>query len=247
MLQAKAKVQGDNDSRVETQPTIHPLAANDPTGGAGLAVQTIPNVHLAPPRKGNQPHFPAPRVIAISDKQTRVPVVLGEATYRGIIPVEGIISGQPGANGGALSIRQRGRTFFGNDPELNGEINFIDMLRVNGHIAGSVYSKKGTLIVDTFAVIDADIEVCIAVIAGTVHGDIVAHQKVELGPTAKIYGNIWTRSLEIRSGAIFEGVCQIIEDKDDGNESSKQAGPISDGERPLRSGCGGSAAEAPGI
>jgi cytoskeletal protein CcmA (bactofilin family) len=216
MLQAKATVQGDIDSRAETQPTILPLASNDSNGGAGLAVQTIPNVRLAPPRKSNQPQFPTTRVVAICDSQTRVPVVLGEATYRGVIPVEGIISGQPGANG-ALSIRQRGLTFFGNDPELNGEIHFIDMLRVNGHIAGTVYSKKGTLIVDTAALMDADVEVCIAVIGGTVNGDIVAHQRVELGPTAKIYGNIWTRSLEIRSGAIFEGVCQMIEDKDEGD------------------------------
>lgn len=217
MLQAKPKLEGDIDGRADSQPTIRPLIANDSTSGPGLGVQTIPNVRLAPPRKGNQPQFPAPRVAAIADSQTRVPVVLGEATYRGMIPVDGIISGQPGANGGALSIRQRGRTFFGNDPELNGEINFVDMLRVNGHIAGSVYSKKGTLIVDTAALIDADVEVCIAVIGGTVNGDIVAHKKVELGPTAKIYGNIWTRSLEIRSGAIFEGVCQMIEDKDDAN------------------------------
>lgn len=217
MLQAKAKVQGDIESRAEIQPTIRPLAVSDSTSGAGLAVQTIPNVRLAPPRKSNQPQFPATRSAAISDSQTRVPVVLGEATYRGMIPVEGIINGQPGANGGTLSIRQRGLTFFGNDPELNGEITFIDMLRVNGHIAGTVYSKKGTLIVDTAALIDADVEVCIAVVGGTVNGDIVAHQRVELGPTAKIYGNIWTRSLEIRSGAIFEGVCQMIEDKDDSN------------------------------
>ncbi|MCU1264012.1 MAG: hypothetical protein JWM21_330 [Acidobacteria bacterium] len=217
MLQSNATVQGDGDGRTDTQSTIRPLVANDPTGGAALGVHTIPNVRLAPPRKSNQPKFPTPRLAAISESQTRVPVVLGEATYRGMIPVDGLISGQPGANGGQLSIRQRGRTFFGNDPELNGEINFIDMLRVNGHIAGSVYSKKGTLIVDAAALIDADIEVCTAVIGGTVNGDIIAHQKVELGPTAKIYGNIWTRSLEIRSGAIFEGVCQMIEDKDNPN------------------------------
>jgi len=156
MLQAKATVQSDSDGQTETQPAIRPLVAHDSTGSAASGVQTIPNVRLAPPRKSNQPQFPTTRIAAIADSQTRVPVVLGEATYRGTIPVDGIISGQPGANG-TLSIRQRGRTFFGNDPELNGEINFIDMLRVNGHIAGSVYSKKGTLIVDTAALLDADI------------------------------------------------------------------------------------------
>ncbi len=211
MLQANATVQVDTDKRVESPSPLHPLGISKETSGAAL-VPAVANVRLTPPRKANRPQFPATRVTAIADSQTRVPVVLGEATFRGTIPVEGIISGQPGANG-ALSLRQRGRTFFSNDPELDGEISFIDMLRVNGHIAGSVYSKKGTLIVDTAAQVDADIEVCVAVIGGVVNGDITAHQKVELGPTAKVYGNIWTRSLEIRSGAIFEGVCQMIEDE----------------------------------
>lgn len=215
MLQTKAKLESDADSRPVAKPTLLPRTGNDSTGGTGLAVQKVANVRLAPPRKANQPQFPAARPAITAETQTRVPVILGEATYRGMLPVDGIVFGQPGANGGSLGVRQRGLTFFGNDPELNGEISFIDMLRVNGHIAGSVYSKKGTLIVDTSALIDADVEVCIAVIGGTVNGDIVAHQRVELGPTAKIYGNIWTRSLEIRSGAIFEGVCQMIEDKTD--------------------------------
>lgn len=216
MLQAELKVQDDGDNRAASKSKMHSLAINDPTTGAGLAVQAVANVRLAPRRKPNQPQFPAPRLATNLDQQTRGPVIIGEASYRGMTPVDGIICGQPGANGGALSVRQRGRTFFGADPELNGEINFKDMLRVNGHIAGTVYSKKGTLIVDTAAQIDADIEVGIAVIGGTVNGDILAHQRVEVGPTAKIYGNIWTRSLEIRSGAIFEGVCQMFAEKADG-------------------------------
>jgi cytoskeletal protein CcmA (bactofilin family) len=132
-----------------------------------------------------------------------------------MIAVDGIINGQPGNSGGSTSLRQHNRTCFGSDAELNGEITFIDMIRVNGHIAGSVHSKKGTLIVDTAARVDANVDVAVAVIAGTVTGDIVAHQRVELAPSAKIYGNIWTRSLAIQSGAIFEGVCQMLEDKQD--------------------------------
>ena len=114
-----------------------------------------------------------------------------------------------------MSVKQHNRTVFDAEPELNGEIRFVDMIRVIGHIAGSVHSKKGTLIVDTAARVDANVDVAIAVISGTVSGDIVAHQRVELAPSAKIYGNIWTRSLAIQSGAIFEGVCQMLDDKKD--------------------------------
>jgi cytoskeletal protein CcmA (bactofilin family) len=85
------------------------------------------------------------------------------------------------------------------------------MVRVNGHIAGTIYSKTGTLIVDTLARLDANVEVAVAVISGTVNGDIVAHERVELGPEAKIHGNIWTRSIGIKDGAVFDGVCTMIE------------------------------------
>ena len=71
------------------------------------------------------------------------------------------------------------------------------------------------MIVDAAAQVDADIEVSVAMISGAVNGDIVAHQRVELGPAAKIHGNIWTRSLSIQNGAIFDGVCQMIESTED--------------------------------
>src|SRR5207244_10106316 len=81
-----------------------------------------------------------------SSFQPRMPVIIGEASYRGSFPVDGIISGQLGAAGSALSIKQRPRNGSAeSEPELNGEISFKDMLRVNGHIAGKVFSSKGTL------------------------------------------------------------------------------------------------------
>jgi len=217
MLQAKVQLQNEPEHQPQVKTNVElsvlPLVGTPPLAGIEL-VQSPPS--KLPQRNANQPQFPAQRAVESRDLQTRVPAILGEVTFRGTIPVDGIVFGQPGANGGALSVRQRGRTYFGNEPELNGEMRFIDMLRVNGHIAGNVYSKKGTIIIDSAAQVDADVEVSIAVIKGIVNGDIVAHQRVEVEATAKIYGNIWTRSLAIQSGAIFEGVCQMLEGKEDG-------------------------------
>jgi cytoskeletal protein CcmA (bactofilin family) len=143
--------------------------------------------------------------------QTRPPVIIGEVHYKGTVAVDGILGGQVSGNHGGLGVRQRSNSAFSAQPELSGEISFRDMVRVNGHIAGTIYSKNGTLIVDTLARIDANVEVGIAVISGTVNGDIVAHERVELAASAKIYGNIWTRSIGIKDGAIFDGVCTMIE------------------------------------
>ena len=84
--------------------------------------------------------------------QPRVPVLQGEAVYRGLLPVDGIISGQLGVSGNTLTIKQRPKNgVVESVPELDGEISFKDMLRVNGHIAGRIFSEKGTLIIDASA------------------------------------------------------------------------------------------------
>ena len=101
-------------------------------------------------------------------------MVTGEASYRGYLPVDGIISGQLTATGGVMTVKQRARNTRGEStPELDGEISFRDMLRVNGHIAGRVMSEKGTLIIDAAARVDADIDVGVAVVAGTVNGALM--------------------------------------------------------------------------
>lgn len=162
---------------------------------------------IARPRRDNSANF-----------QARVPVITGEAVYRGSLPVDGIISGQLGAAGSALSIKQRPRSGpVVSIPELDGELSFKDMLRVNGHIAGKVTSQNGTLIVDLSARVDADIEVRVAVISGTVNGDIIGHERVELGPAAIINGNISTRALTMKPGAVFQGDCRMLKNENGDN------------------------------
>jgi cytoskeletal protein CcmA (bactofilin family) len=169
----------------------------------------------APPDVLLKPRSTSPvPVLSVSKEskncQTRIPVITGEAHYKGILPIDGILVGQLGGNGGSLGVRQKSGSAVSARPELSGEISFRDMVRVNGHIAGTVYSQSGTLIVDVTATVEANVDVAVAVIGGTVRGDIVAHERIELGPGARIYGNICTRSIAIKDGAIFDGVCTMI-------------------------------------
>jgi cytoskeletal protein CcmA (bactofilin family) len=59
--------------------------------------------------------------------------------------------------------------------------------------------------------VDANIEVAVAVIHGTINGDIIATQRLELGRAAKVNGNIQTPSLIIEQGAVFEGTCKMVQ------------------------------------
>ena len=151
---------------------------------------------------------PSPATQKPGTFQTRVPVITGEATYRGYMPVDGVISGQLGASGGGLTVKQRVRS--GSDPELDGELSFKDLLRVNGHIRGKVQSERGTLIIADAATVDAQIDVGVAIISGEVNGDVYARERVELGHGAVINGNISTPLLSIKPGATFHGDCRML-------------------------------------
>ena len=179
---------------------------------APYAPRRISKTEGSPIRAVPSPIAPQPR--KETSFQPRVPVITGEAHYRGLVPVDGIVSGQLGATGSALAVKQRPRTNSPDfDPELNGELSFKDMLRINGQVGGKVFSYKGTLIIDQSARVEAEINVAVCVINGIVKGDVMAHDRVELGPGAIIHGNISTRSIMIRPGAVFQGDCRMIKEE----------------------------------
>lgn len=101
--------------------------------------------------------------------------------------------------------------FVGGGTDVTGEANFKAMMRVDGHFSGRISSSSGTLIVGNNGQVDANIEVAVAVIHGTINGDIIATQRLELGRAAKVTGNIQTPSLVIEQGAIFEGSCKMLQ------------------------------------
>lgn len=100
--------------------------------------------------------------------------------------------------------------FVGSGTVLTGETNFQAMLRIDGHLTGSVSSTDGTLIIGSTGQVDANIQVAAAVINGTVNGDIIATERLELGRSARVAGNIQAPRLVIEDGAILEGSCSML-------------------------------------
>ena len=104
--------------------------------------------------------------------------------------------------------------FVGNGTTLTGEASFKGMLRVDGTLSGNVRSEDGTLIVSTNGRVEANVEVAVAQIYGTVQGDITASKRIEMGRVAKVTGNIQTPALVIENGALFEGSCRMVQIKE---------------------------------
>ena len=104
---------------------------------------------------------------------------------------------------GALS------AFVGSGTEIIGEFLFQSMLRVDGHFSGRISSADGTLVVAAGGRVDAKVAVAVAKIRGLVTGDIVATDRVELGPESKMVGNIQAPTLIVEQGAVLDGSCRM--------------------------------------
>ena len=100
--------------------------------------------------------------------------------------------------------------FVGHGTTLTGDTNFQMMLRVDGHLTGTISSENGTLIVGTQGQVDANVSVATAMVNGTVNGDIIATEKIQLGRTAKVIGNIQAPKLVLEEGALLEGGCTML-------------------------------------
>lgn len=113
--------------------------------------------------------------------------------------------------------------FVGHGTTLTGETQFHAMLRVDGHLIGTVSSESGTLIIGTNGQVDANIAVAAAMINGTVNGDVYATEKLQLGRTARVMGNIHSPRLIVEEGAILEGSCNMLKSLQDEDELAAAA------------------------
>lgn len=103
-------------------------------------------------------------------------------------------------------------TTLGKETSFSGVLRFRDSLRIQGRFDGEIDSQ-GRLFIDDDAVVNARrIRASSVVVGGVVHGDIEAADRLEMLPSAKVYGNVRTSRLRIADGVVFEGKCEMIRD-----------------------------------
>lgn len=88
--------------------------------------------------------------------------------------------------------------------EFEGKLCFQGTVRINGTFRGEIYTPD-TLIIGENARIQGEIEAGIVVMCGEVIGTIRAKHRVEIHQPAVFRGDIFTPSLSVQEGVIFEG------------------------------------------
>ena len=102
-------------------------------------------------------------------------------------------------------------TVFSEATSFNGILKFDTSIKIEGSFKGKILSK-GYLIIGEKARVRADIKANSIVIAGEVKGNVEASERLEMLPSAKLYGNIKTKKLKMADGVVFEGSCQMMDD-----------------------------------
>ena len=100
-------------------------------------------------------------------------------------------------------------TVIGKGTEVQGDVGFSGGLHVDGMIKGNVISAQGdetaTLTLSEDGVIEGNVNVANVMLNGTVLGDVVASNRVELAPRARITGTVTYALLEMTMGAEVNG------------------------------------------
>ena len=111
--------------------------------------------------------------------------------------------------GRAAKPRQpRIETLLSATTRIHGDLEFSGGLHVDGRVAGNVKApmdSDSTLSVSEQGCIEGGVEAPNVVLNGVIRGDIKARDKVILGASARVTGNVTYGNIEISLGAEIQG------------------------------------------
>jgi len=100
------------------------------------------------------------------------------------------------------------QTLIGAGTRIDGDVEFSGGLHLDGHINGNVRAQEArgaVLSVSEHGCIEGSVIVPNIVLNGLVKGDIDAADRVELGPKARVLGNVYYSTIETAIGAQISG------------------------------------------
>lgn len=95
---------------------------------------------------------------------------------------------------------------------IEGDIRGSENAQIEGHVKGTI-RVDGDIIISASAVVEADVEGNNIIIRGTVIGNVVAHEHLEIQNTGKMNGNVLARSIDFKDGSSFEGRSRMMKDE----------------------------------
>jgi len=99
-------------------------------------------------------------------------------------------------------------SLVGANSRLSGDLHFQGGCHIDGTVNGNVTADPDTesaLSISDVGNVDGGVTVPYVVLNGIVRGDVFASERVELGPTARVIGNVYYNLIEMAIGAEING------------------------------------------
>ncbi len=106
-------------------------------------------------------------------------------------------------------------TLVGADTCVNGNVEFTGGFLVDGRVVGNVKSvgdDHSMLSVSERGSVEGTVIAPHVLLNGTVHGDVFATERIELGPKSRVIGNVQYKLIEMSIGAEVNG--KLIHESD---------------------------------
>ena len=120
-------------------------------------------------------------------------------------------------------------TLLGKTATLNGDLEFSGGLHLDGRVNGNVRSNAedgGALSVSESGFIEGNVEVTNIVMNGTVNGDMYARDRLVLGGSARVNGNVHYGVIEMAPGAVITGkLIPLGKDEAGSSETQPESAP----------------------
>ena len=99
-------------------------------------------------------------------------------------------------------------TLVGNKTRVSGDVEFSGGFHVDGYIKGNINAdpeSESVLSISEPGTVEGSVSVPHVILNGTVKGDVTAKERVELGATARVIGNVFYNLIEMAIGAEING------------------------------------------
>src|SRR5262245_25361840 len=90
-----------------------------------------------------------------------------------------------------------------------GTIAVDGSLRIQGQVTGEILVRDAVHIAEG-AEVDAKVRAAIVVVAGQLHGEVEASERLEVTPTGRVHADLVTKALVVHDGAVVEGHLRMV-------------------------------------
>lgn len=96
---------------------------------------------------------------------------------------------------------------------FRGDLEFQGAVQIDGKVLGNLLTLEGLVRVSVDGLVEGEVRAPHIIIDGEIIGDVYASQHVELGPRARVRGNLYYGLMEMAMGAQVEGGLRPIKEQ----------------------------------